>query len=178
MTATIQQAIQGFYSAYDIPQDGGKEQQWVRIDLGPIPMVLPNFDARRQAMAYHDSHHVATGYEGTMIGECEISAWELAAGCGRYWPAWLYGLFGVATGLVVAPHKTWRAFLRGRHNQSTYGMDMDRLMNMSVEELRERTKTNRPIPTPTWRDTAAFAAVVTAVLSTPTLVAATAMIML
>ncbi len=178
MTATMQQAIQRFYLAYDIPQDGGNSMEWVRIDMGPIPVYLPNFDARREAVAYHDCHHVVTGYEGTMVGECEISAWELAAGCGRYWPAWLYGMLGVATGLLVAPQRTWRAFLWGRHSQSVYGKDTADLMNSSVEEIREMTGTDQPTVTPTWKDRVAFAALITVVISPPALATATLISML
>ena len=49
---------------YDMPKGGV-------YDL-PNPGFLP----------WHDLHHVATGYGTGLIGEAEISAYELRAGCG------------------------------------------------------------------------------------------------
>src|SRR5262245_66055231 len=65
------------------------DKRWVRIQVGPVPLFFPNTGARRKAVPLHDLHHVATGYATDWRGEAEISAWELGAGCGRYWAAWV-----------------------------------------------------------------------------------------
>jgi hypothetical protein len=38
------------------------------------------------ALPPHDLHHVATGFDTTLVGEAEIGAWELASGCRHYPP--------------------------------------------------------------------------------------------
>jgi hypothetical protein len=85
-----------------------------------VPVWFPNTDARRRAVRLHDLHHLATGYETSLVGEAEIGAWELAGGCKRYPAAWVLNIAAVLLGLLVAPRCTWRAFLRGRHSETLY----------------------------------------------------------
>jgi hypothetical protein len=67
----------------------GYTDNWVKLKLGPIPIAFPNTDARKAAVKLHDLHHVATGYATTWTGEAEIAAWEIGAGCGKYYAAWV-----------------------------------------------------------------------------------------
>jgi len=60
--------------------DAGYSDRWVKLSIGPLPFVMPNLPSRRRAIPLHDLHHVATGYDTTVRGEAEISAWELGAG--------------------------------------------------------------------------------------------------
>jgi hypothetical protein len=116
--------------------DGGYDTRWVAFKLGPLPITLPNSGERVRAVRYHDLHHVLTGYHTDNVGEFEIAAWELAAGCRDYWMAWLLNLAGLAAGSVVAPRRTYRAFVRGRACSSLYGEDLERLLRSTVGELR------------------------------------------
>lgn len=153
---TMLQAIQKFYKNFDLPADGGNSSNWVRIQLGPVPLFFPNFDARREVVTYHDAHHVVTDYPATVLGECKISAWEVAAGCGRYWAAWFYNTLGILTGMVIAPRITFQAFVRGRNCRSLYGMDERKLLTMTVDELSTLTGADAPTPPPTRQDWLAF----------------------
>jgi len=113
--------------------------RWVRLRLGPIPLWFPNTAARVRAVKLHDLHHIATGYATTWTGEAEISGWELAAGCGRHYPAWILNAVGLIIGLLIAPRRTLRAFLRGRRSRTLYsGQFDDRLLELTVGELRAR----------------------------------------
>jgi hypothetical protein len=148
--------------------DAGYNDRWVKLSLGRLPLVMPNPPSRRRAIPLHDLHHVATGYDTTLRGEAEISAWELGAGCGSYTAARLYGLGGVAVGLAIAPRRTYRAFVRGRHSTSLYrsGWSND-LLDLQVDALRARLHLDaRPRPT-TWRDRVAFAACAAAAIVPP-----------
>ncbi len=118
--------------------DGGYEARFVAFKLGPLPITLPNSGARVRAVRYHDLHHVLTGYHTDNRGEFEIAAWELAAGCRDYWAAWLLNLAGVAAGSLVAPKRTYHAFVRGRACSSLYGEDLDALLESTVGELRAK----------------------------------------
>jgi hypothetical protein len=148
------------------------QDRWVKIRIGPIPITFPNSASRRRALPLHDLHHVATGYPTTFTGEAEISAWELAGGCRDYWAAWLFGFAGFAYGLVIAPRRTYRAFVRGRHSTPLYRDGWhDNLLDLTVAELERRIATDaKPA---TWRDRLAFAGWL-AVLVAPVLAVAVA----
>lgn len=134
------------------------QDRWVTLRVGPIPIVTPNPVFRRRAIPLHDLHHIATGYDTSWRGEAEISAWELGAGCGSYTAARLYGMGAMAIGLVVAPKRSYRAFIRGSHATSLYrtGGWSNELLEMDVGELRDRLRLDENRPT-TWRDRLAFA---------------------
>jgi hypothetical protein len=138
---------------------------WVTIGkLGPIPLGFPNTTSRKRAIRLHDLHHVATGYPTTWIGEAEIGAWEIAGGCTDHWAAWVLNAGGFAYGLVVAPRRVYRAFMRGRRGRSGHrgrtlyhsGWD-DTLLDLSVGELRRRLAVDDGDARPRWRNRLAFA---------------------
>jgi hypothetical protein len=110
---------------------------WVKLKLGAVPIAFPNTAARKAAVKLHDLHHVATEYATTWIGEAEIGAWEIGAGCGRYWAAWMLNLSAFAIGIVIAPRRVFRAFVRGRRSRSLYQRAFgDDLLALRVGELR------------------------------------------
>jgi ubiquinone biosynthesis protein Coq4 len=132
---------------------------WVRVKFGPIPIVFPNTTSRKRALPMHDLHHVATGYSTTPTGEAQIGAYEVAAGCGPHTAAWILNSFGFAGGLVIAPRRTYRAFVRGRHARTLYRTGWrDDLLDMTVGKLRTHLLLDRPAPRATWRDRLAFGA--------------------
>ena len=103
LAISVGEARARFFEESGFPPDGGMSASFVAFwNLGPIPIGFPNSNARRRALQMHDLHHVATGYPPTWTGEAEISAWELATGCGEYAFAWTITLQGLAVGLFVA----------------------------------------------------------------------------
>jgi hypothetical protein len=73
-----------------------------------------------------------------------------------------------AYGLLLAPRRTYRAFVRGRHAHTLYRAGWrDSLLSLTVSQLRTHLNLDT-IPTPTWRDRFAFAAWMLLV-SSPTL---------
>ena len=80
---TLRDARRIYFHANGFGEEGGYDDAWVDFKLGPIPMPFPNPPARVRAVKYHDLHHVLTDYDTDTIGEFEIAAWEVAAGCGR-----------------------------------------------------------------------------------------------
>ena len=123
--STLRQARQLYFEANGFPLDGGYEAKWVDFELGPIPMPFPNSDARRRAVKVHDLHHVLTGYRTDIFGEAEISAWELAAGCGNMVAAYGLNLGGMALGMFISPRRTWRAWVRGCQSGMLYRTPVD-----------------------------------------------------
>lgn len=135
----LREARADYFRANGLGDDGGYVQNWVKIKLGPVPVWIRNTRGRRAALAKHDLHHIATGYDTTLVGEAEIGAWELGSGCGHYYAAWLLNMGAVAIGLLIAPRKVWRAFLRGRRSQNLYHLGLDaRWPNDTVGGLRQR----------------------------------------
>jgi hypothetical protein len=158
-TLTVGEARTRYFAAAGFPPDGGYAEKFVRLGkLGPIPLGFPNTDARRRAVALHDLHHVATGYRTDWTGEAEISAWEIASGCGGFWFAWFINLHGMVMGWLVDPGATWRAFVRGRHSRNLYPSGFsDALLRETVASLRARLALDGPEPRPTARDAASYA---------------------
>ncbi len=133
---TLREARVQFFAENRFPADGGDSQAWVDFKVGPVPLPFPNSDARRRAVRYHDLHHVLTGYRATVIGELEIAAWELAAGCGTFAAAWVINLAGLLAGLLAAPKRVWAAFVRGRRSSSLYSQPFEPLLERDVNEVR------------------------------------------
>lgn len=158
--ATVGEARARIYEQAGYPPDGGYSKSFVELArIGPIPIGFPNTDSRRRAVVLHDLHHIVTGYGMDWAGEGEISAWEIATGCGRYGFAWFINLQGMVMGWVVAPVRTWRAWVRGRHSKSLYREGWrETLLSERVDAMRARLELDRPAPKATLGDAASYAA--------------------
>ena len=137
---SLREARQRYFEAWGFG-DGGYEATWVELKkIAGIPIGFPNSDARRRAVKLHDLHHVLTGYAADWTGEAEIAAWEIGAGCGAHFAAWILNLFALQYGLFIAPRAVLAAMARGRRSQSLYAShELDETMlEERVEEARAR----------------------------------------
>lgn len=132
----MREARAAYFRENKLGEDGGYSSKWVRVQLGPVPFVFPNWPARIRAVKLHDLHHILTGYRTTNVGEFEISAWEIASGCKDYWAAWFLNLSGMGAGLYRCPRACLRAFVRGRRSDNLYGRDPEPLLDLTVAEAR------------------------------------------
>ncbi len=135
---SLREARQRFFAAtgYD---EAHYDDPWVKLKLGFVPFAIPNTSSRRRAVRYHDLHHILTGYDTHWRGESEISAWELATGCRDLTAAWVINALGLLMGLVIAPRRVLRAFLRGRRSANLYGEPFtEQLLEQRVGTVRER----------------------------------------
>jgi hypothetical protein len=65
----------------------------------------------------------------------------------------------MAGGFLIAPGRTYRAFVRGRHAKSLYGQNVDELLHLTVAEVREKADLDSAdIAEPRKSDTALFVA--------------------
>ena len=110
------------------------------VRVGRFTMRLPNPRARREVVAFHDLHHVATGFPTSWIGEIQVSAWEFGAGLGGHWVAWAICVPFFLAGLVLRPRLTWCAYRAGRAGRSLFASPapLGALLALRVGELRER----------------------------------------
>ncbi|MBS2030081.1 MAG: hypothetical protein JST54_19420 [Deltaproteobacteria bacterium] len=144
--STMRQARARYFEVNHFGDDGGYGSAWVDFKLGSIPFPFPNTPARVKAVRFHDLHHVITAYDTDTLGEFEISAWELAAGCKAMVAAWMLNLMGLAAGVFAAPKRVLRAFVRGRHSRSLYGLDYEPLLEETVASVRVRMGTDADVP--------------------------------
>ncbi|MBX3207687.1 MAG: hypothetical protein KF764_21740 [Labilithrix sp.] len=123
------------------------DEKWTGASFFGIPFKVPNTRRHRWAIMLHDLHHVATGYGTDLVGEGEISAWELRPGpvsLGLYVGGIVF--LGTLAGAFVAPRRTlaaWRAArsIRTLHDQLPATADegvYEALLGLTVAELRER----------------------------------------
>ena len=104
------------------------------IYLGSYPIWLPN----PGYLPWHDLHHVVTGYKTVLLGEAEISAYELRSGCRSLFIIILcVGAIGIA--MFLAPQRILRAWKLAKGTRNLYRRNVayDSLLDMSVSELRE-----------------------------------------
>lgn len=135
---TLGEAVKRYFRENGFGEDGGYEDDWVDFHLGPIPMPFPNSAGRKRAVRFHDLHHVLTGYRTDTLGELEIAAWELGAGCDGFPTAFVINAGGLAAGAFAAPRRTFRAFLRGRASRSLYGEAYEEVLSEEVELARKK----------------------------------------
>jgi hypothetical protein len=153
---SLRDARRIYFEANRFGDDGGYGDKWVDFKLGKVPFPIPNSPSRVRAVRFHDLHHVLTGYDTNTIGEFEISAWEIAAGCKTFAAAWALNLSGMVAGALVAPRRTFRAFVRGRRGRTLYGEPFEPLLEMTVGEAREKYLGQEGEPAPRIADALRF----------------------
>ena len=79
-----------------------------------------------------------TGYRTGLIGEAEISAYELRAGCGSVM-VFILCIGAILFAMFVAPRRVWRAWRRAKGARTLYHSELpyETLLEMSVADLRE-----------------------------------------
>jgi hypothetical protein len=175
--AIIRDARERYFSIAGF-DNGGYTEKWVRLKAGPLTVKFPNTAARVRSVKLHDIHHILTEYDTSWTGEAEIGAWEIASGCGRHAVAWMLNLGAFGIGLVIAPRRTYQAFIRGRHSRNLYpSVFREELLDQRVGSLREELAIRPEAPRPTAIDNAMFAlwsaiAVIVSVAPTLSIVAA------
>ena len=117
------------------------DAKWTDGSFLGVKLSVPNTRKHRWAIMRHDLHHVATGFGTDLVGEAEISAWEIRAAkdLGLYVSSIVLG--GVVLGILRAPRRTLEAFRAGKHARFLYrGPDSDAeyeaMLNLTVGQLR------------------------------------------
>lgn len=139
-TQTIGELLPQFHQQYNLGQDGGINENKVKIEFSKyIFFFFPNWDNRRRAVEKHDIHHIVTGYPSTVKGEAEISIWEVSSGCTNYWAAWFLDMQGMMLGLVF-PRAIFNAFVRGQRSSNLYHNTISNTeaKQLTPAEIRQR----------------------------------------
>lgn len=138
---TLHTELAAFYERNGFGPVLGSRPRTVPVFTGCLLVPLPNIEARRRYLKYHDLHHLLTGYTVGRIGEGEVSAWELATGSFLISPMLgLMNLIALSTGLVLKPRRMWQAFLLGTTSKNLYSAavraEVDSGRWASIAELR------------------------------------------
>lgn len=109
------------------------------VDIFGKALTFPNRPSRQRVIPLHDLHHVATGYDTDLVGEAEIGAWELVAGCNTPFLVAINAT-AAALGMLLAPRRVIRAALAARGQRTLYVKETpyEELLSLPVTELRER----------------------------------------
>lgn len=133
---TVRDALQAYLDANGFRTDAYDAPTFTLQFLGR-DLTFPNTKARARAIPLHDLHHVATGYGTDLIGEAEIGAWELGAGCETFI---VYALNATAVifGCFLSPRRVLAAYRRGLGGRTLYRSDLsyDDAKRLSVDDLR------------------------------------------
>jgi len=133
MAETVSAALMRFRLEQGLDPHEEDRPVWL-AQLGHLIVPLPNFRWRRNAISYHDAHHLVTDYPVTPSGEMCVAAWELGAKCYVDWQARMLCGFLMALGLMYQPKEVLRAYKMGRYSSERYrfarqngflDMDMD-----------------------------------------------------
>jgi hypothetical protein len=143
--STMREARRRYFEVNKFGPNGGYDDAWVDFKLGPFPFPFPNPPSRVKAVKYHDLHHVLTGYDTDIVGEFEIAAWEIAAGCRSFAAAWVVNLGGMAGGILRSPRRTFAAFVRGRRDKTLYGENLEALLDSTVAAVRRSTTSSTEV---------------------------------
>jgi hypothetical protein len=161
-TQTVEQARAAYFRALGC-QEVDYDAFWLRLPLYGVMVTVPNPPAHGRALRFHDLHHPLTGYDTSLVGEAEISAWELASGPGRYVAAIGFDLAGTGLGLCVAPRRTFAAWVRGRRSRNLFRSGYaPALLRQPLDDVRrelglEPSSARAPSPAPRLGDYASFA---------------------
>jgi hypothetical protein len=114
---------------------------WVRV--GPVSVPVPH----PGQLHWHDLHHLVLGYRTDLVGEMEISAFELRT-VPRTTIVFLLCVAGVASGLIWAPRRTIAAWRRARGWRNLYGSGLvyDEVIAWTMEALIAWMLVERPRP--------------------------------
>ena len=134
---SLEEAVEQHLRDSGFPTDGGINEKWVVAAIGPFRLCFPNTKARRRAVPIHDLNHMLSGYGHDLVGEAEIGAWELGGGCRGYLAAWMLDAAALIPGVLRAPGRMLRAFVRGRSTGNLYGSDLTVIRSQPVDEVRQ-----------------------------------------
>jgi ubiquinone biosynthesis protein Coq4 len=97
------------------------------------PISLPN----PGLLPWHDLHHVVTGYGTGLVGEAEISAYELRGGC-KSVMVFILCLGAIFFASFIAPRRIWRAWRRAKNARTLYytSLPYEEVLNMNLVDLR------------------------------------------
>jgi hypothetical protein len=139
---TTKEALIAFYRFNRLNVAADFESHCVRVYIGCILAPVPNINARKKYLKFHDLHHIMAGYGIDRIGESQISAWELGSRSCRKPIISIMNLFALSTGYILSPTKVTQAFYRGCRSKNLYyladGVREEEIDALNLPEIKSR----------------------------------------
>lgn len=131
---TTREALIGFYKFNRLNLTADFESHCARVYIGCILAPVPNINARKKYLKFHDLHHVMTGYGIGRVGESQISAWELGSKSCRKPLISIMNLFALSTGFILKPTRVIEAYYRGCRSKNLYYL-YDTMLDEDIDKL-------------------------------------------
>jgi hypothetical protein len=111
--ATVREAREAYFAANGFSA-AAYDAKWTPVAFFALKFAIPNTPRHAWAIRLHDLHHVATGYGTDLVGEGEISCWELSGGL-RGLDLYVSSIIVMValTGFCLSPRRMVRAFREG-----------------------------------------------------------------
>lgn len=111
----------------------GYEDRRFKVSVGKFVLNFPN----PGKLPYHDLHHVVSGFGTGLVGEAEVSIYELRGGCPTNLILFLC-LGSIAIGLVLSPARVVRAWKTVKGTRTLYASPVPyrELVEMNIADLR------------------------------------------
>ena len=139
---TIQEALIGFYKYNKLNLTADFSSHCVRVYIGCILAPVPNINARKKYLKFHDLHHIMAEYGIDRVGESQISAWELGSRSCRKPLISIMNLFALSTGFILKPKLVTEAFYRGCRSKNLYylseGMTESDIDQLNITEVKSQ----------------------------------------
>lgn len=137
---TTKEALITFYRFNRLNLISDFKSHCVRVYIGCLLAPVPNINARKKYLKFHDLHHIIAGYGIDRIGESEISAWELGSKSCRKPIISIMNLFALSTGFILSPSRVLNAYKRGCRSRNLYHMatslSEEEIENLNFEEVK------------------------------------------
>lgn len=131
---TTKEALLGFYQFNNLNLADDFKTHCVRVYIGCMLAPVPNINARKKYLKFHDLHHVIAGYGIHRVGESEVSAWELGSRSCRKPLIAVMNLFALSTGFILKPQRVVQAYYRGCRSKNLYYLS-ESLSEKEIDEI-------------------------------------------
>ena len=110
---TVGEALTAYRSERGIDPAGDHAETFV-VPIGPLRRTFPN----PGKIPLHDLHHLCNGYDTSLIGEAEVSCFELRGGGVTPLIAFLCA-GAIVLGLALGPRRVLAAWRRARGDRKS-----------------------------------------------------------
>ncbi len=138
---TIEERLQHFYTANNLPDNGGEDKNTFRLKVFGINWKFPNPQFRKDVIHIHDLQHILNDCDTSWKGETYIAGWELSTGMWKYFPICIFSFWAAGYGLWMYPRALFEGYKKGLNDIGIIDLKISKsnFMKMTFEELKHIT---------------------------------------
>ena len=144
---TLGEELDQFYEKYNIPKNGGLNDESFEIPFPHFTLKLPNFSWRKKMLYIHDLEHILNKQDTTWRGEMYIASWEIATGFWSNFPIIIFPLWTMGWGIWKHPKAIMDGFNNGCKSIgiANLGLTKEQLLALNLAQLKKYTQHNSVI---------------------------------